>query len=91
MSTPHAVALLRLVEWCQGKLVPIGDPHQIGAVGPGGIYGHLARRLETIELTQIRRQHEEVVREVVRLTHEGAGLRCPRRARRERAAADRRR
>ncbi|MGE0504095.1 MAG: MobF family relaxase [Solirubrobacterales bacterium] len=73
MSTPHAAALLRLVEDCEGKLVLIGDPHQIGAVGPGGIYGHLARRLETIELTEIRRQHEEVDREVVRLAHEGRG------------------
>ena len=73
VSTPNAVALLRLVEGCQGKLVLIGDPHQIGAVGPGGIYGHLARRLETTRLTEIRRQHEEVDREVVRLAHEGRG------------------
>ncbi len=73
MSTPHAAALLRLVERCEGKLVLIGDPHQIGAVGPGGIYGHLARRLETIELTEIRRQREEVDREIVRLAHEGRG------------------
>ena len=73
MSTPHAAALLELVEGCEGKLVLIGDPHQIGAVGPGGIYGHLARRLETVELTEIRRQHAEVDREVVRLAHEGRG------------------
>ncbi|MFN8215169.1 MAG: MobF family relaxase [Solirubrobacterales bacterium] len=73
MSTPHAVALLRLVERCDGKLVLIGDPHQIGAVGPGGIYGHLTRLLETIELTEIRRQREEVDRDVVRLAHEGRG------------------
>jgi conjugative relaxase-like TrwC/TraI family protein len=73
VSTPHAFALLRLVEGCEGKLVLIGDPHQIGSVGPGGIYGHLARRLETIELTEIRRQRSEVDREVVRLAHEGRG------------------
>jgi conjugative relaxase-like TrwC/TraI family protein len=73
MSTPHAVALLRLVEGCDGKLVLIGDPHQIGAVGPGGIYAHLARRLETVELTEIRRQRAEVDREIVRLAHEGRG------------------
>ena len=73
MSTPHAVALLRLVERCDGKLVLIGDPHQIGAVGPGGIYGHLTRLLETIELTEIRRQREEVDRDIVRLAHEGRG------------------
>ncbi|HVX32148.1 MAG TPA: MobF family relaxase [Solirubrobacterales bacterium] len=73
MSTPHAFALLGLVERCEGKLVLIGDPRQIGAVGPGGIYAHLARRLETVELTEIRRQRSEVDREVVRLAHEGRG------------------
>jgi conjugative relaxase-like TrwC/TraI family protein len=73
MATPHAAALLGLIEGCDGKLVLIGDPHQIGAVGPGGIYGHLARRLETIELTEIRRQYEAVDREIVRLAHEGRG------------------
>ena len=73
MSTPHAAELLRLVEGCDGKLVLIGDPRQIGAVGPGGIYGHLARRLETIELTEIRRQRSEVDREIVRIAHEGRG------------------
>jgi conjugative relaxase-like TrwC/TraI family protein len=73
MSTPQAAALLRLVEDCDGKLVLIGDLRQIGAVGPGGIYGHLARRLETVELTEIRRQRAEVDREIVRLAHEGRG------------------
>jgi hypothetical protein len=73
MSTPHADALLRLVLGCDGKLVLIGDPHQIGAVGPGGIYAHLGRRLETVELTEIRRQRSEVDREIVRLAHEGRG------------------
>jgi conjugative relaxase-like TrwC/TraI family protein len=73
MSTPHAAALLSLVERCDGKLVVIGDPHQIGAVGPGGVYGHLCRRLETIELSEIRRQREPVDREIVRLAHDGRG------------------
>ena len=40
-STPHAAALAELAEGCDGKLVAIGDPRQIGAVGPGGLYGHL--------------------------------------------------
>jgi conjugative relaxase-like TrwC/TraI family protein len=73
LATPDAAALLRLVEGCDGKLVLIGDPRQIGAVGPGGIYGHLGRRLGTVELTEIRRQREEIDREVVRLAHEGRG------------------
>lgn len=73
MSTEHAAALLAYVVRCDGKLVLIGDPRQIGAVGPGGLYGHLSRRLETIELTEIRRQREAVDREIVRLAHEGRG------------------
>lgn len=73
MATPHASALLRLVEACEGKLVLIGDPRQIGAVGPGGLYGHLARRLDTVQLTEIRRQHHEIDQAVVRLAHEGRG------------------
>jgi conjugative relaxase-like TrwC/TraI family protein len=73
LSTPDAVALLRLVEGCDGKLVLIGDPRQIGAVGPGGLYAHLARRLGAVELTEIRRQRSEVDREIVRLAHEGRG------------------
>ena len=73
VSTEDAAALLSLVEGCDGKLVMIGDPLQIGAVGPGGVYGHLCRRLETIELTEIRRQREPVDREIVCLAHKGRG------------------
>lgn len=73
MSTKDAAALVELVKACDGKLVLIGDMQQIGAVGPGGLYGHLGRRLETIELTEIRRQRSEVDRRIVRLAHEGRG------------------
>jgi conjugative relaxase-like TrwC/TraI family protein len=73
LSTEHGAALLARVEACDGKLVWIGDPHQIGAVGPGGVYGHLCRRSETIELNEIRRQRDPIDREIVRLAHEGRG------------------
>jgi ATP-dependent exoDNAse (exonuclease V) alpha subunit len=72
-STPDLFELLGLVERCDGKLVLMGDERQIGAVGPGGLYGTLARRLETVELTEIFRQRSEVDREVVRLAHDGRG------------------
>ena len=49
-STPHAAALAELAEGCEGKLVMIGDPRQIGAVGPGGLYGHLTNEVEPIVL-----------------------------------------
>ena len=72
-STPHAAALAELAEDCDGKLVKIGDPHQIGAVGPGGLYGNFTNEFEPIYLTEIRRQRDPVDRRVVELAHEGRG------------------
>jgi conjugative relaxase-like TrwC/TraI family protein len=72
-STPHAAALAELAEGCEGKLVMIGDPRQIGAVGPGGLYGHLTNEVEPIVLGEIRRQRAPLDRRVVELAHEGRG------------------
>ncbi|HWW66542.1 MAG TPA: MobF family relaxase [Solirubrobacterales bacterium] len=71
--TPHMAALADLAEGCEGKLVLIGDPRQIGAVGPGGLYGNLTNEIEPVVLTQIRRQRDPVDREIVELAHEGRG------------------
>lgn len=72
-STPHIAALVELAEGCGGKLVCIGDPRQIGAVGPGGLYGHLTNVVEPAVLTEIRRQRDPDDRRVVELAHEGRG------------------
>ncbi len=72
-STPDAAALAELVQACEGKLVAIGDPRQIGAVGPGGLFGHLTRTIEPSTLTEIRRQRREVDRRIVELAHSGRG------------------
>jgi conjugative relaxase-like TrwC/TraI family protein len=72
-STPDLGALRFLVVECEGKLVVIGDPKQIGAIGPGGLYGYLTRAIEAIKLTTIHRQHHEADREFVALVHEGRG------------------
>jgi len=72
-ATPQIAAVVRLVEHCDGKLVAIGDPRQIGAVGPGGLYGHLTNLIEPAVLTEIRRQREPVDRQIVELAHEGRG------------------
>jgi conjugative relaxase-like TrwC/TraI family protein len=72
-STPHYAALVELIERYEGKLVCIGDPRQIGAVGPGGSYGVLTNEIDTIVLTEIRRQREPVDRRIVELAHEGRG------------------
>ncbi len=71
--TPHMAALADLAEGCDGKLVLIGDPRQIGAVGPGGLYGNLTNQIEPVVLSQIRRQRDPVDREIVELAHEGRG------------------
>ena len=55
-------ALADLAEGCDGKLVLIGDPRQIGAVGPGGLYGNLTNEIEPIVLSEIRRQRDPVDR-----------------------------
>jgi conjugative relaxase-like TrwC/TraI family protein len=72
-STPQFAAVVGYVEQCDGKLVCIGDPRQIGAVGPGGVFGHLTNEVETVVLTEIRRQREAVDRRIVELAHEGRG------------------
>jgi conjugative relaxase-like TrwC/TraI family protein len=71
--TPQFAAVIEYVERCEGKLVCVGDPRQIGAVGPGGVYGHLTNEVETIVLTEIRRQRDPVDRRIVELAHEGRG------------------
>jgi len=72
-STADSLALAELAVECGGKLVEIGDPRQIGAIGPGGLYGHLTQIVEPSVLTEIRRQRAEVDREIVRLAHAGRG------------------
>jgi len=72
-STPDAGALAELIKECKGKLVAIGDPRQIGAVGPGGLFGHLTNTIEPALLTEIRRQRQEVDRRIVELAHSGRG------------------
>jgi conjugative relaxase-like TrwC/TraI family protein len=71
--TPYLARLAELVEGCEGKLVLIGDPWQIGPVGPGGLYGHFTNEQEPISLNEIRRQHSELDRYVVKLAREGRG------------------
>jgi len=73
VSTPDLEALRLLVLECDGKLVVIGDPRQIGAIGPGGVYAHLTRATEPARLQTIWRQHRPEDQQLVRLVHEGRG------------------
>jgi hypothetical protein len=73
VSTPDLEALRLLAVECGGKLVVIGDPRQIGAIGPGGLYGYLTRATEPARLLTIWRQHRPEDQQLVRLVHEGRG------------------
>lgn len=72
-ATPDFDELRILAVECDGKLVPIGDERQIGAIGPGGIFASLTRTIEPARLTTIRRQGRPEDRQLVQLVHEGRG------------------
>jgi conjugative relaxase-like TrwC/TraI family protein len=72
-STPDLEALRLLAVECGAKLVVVGDDRQIGAVGPGGLYGLLTRVTEPVTLTTIYRQQRAEDRRLVTLVHEGRG------------------
>jgi conjugative relaxase-like TrwC/TraI family protein len=56
----HLVALTARIEAAGAKLVLVGDPHQLGSVGPGGALAALVRRHpEAVhQLSENRRQHD---------------------------------
>jgi len=63
--------LLQLVDRAEGKLLLVGDPAQLPAVGAGGLYQALCERLETVELTGNRRQRDPLEREALARLREG--------------------
>jgi len=54
-STPDIAHVVERVRSADAKVIPIGDPRQLGAVGPGGVLGDLAARGGVYELTDVRR------------------------------------
>ena len=50
-------AVSDLVEAASGKLILIGDPHQLPEIDAGGLFRALVARLPTVELTENVRQH----------------------------------
>jgi conjugative relaxase-like TrwC/TraI family protein len=56
VGTRQLAALARHVWDANGKLVLVGDPHQLPAIDAGGLLAGLARRLPIIELVENRRQ-----------------------------------
>jgi conjugative relaxase-like TrwC/TraI family protein len=73
IPTPYMADLAEMAETYDAKLVLIGDPRQIGAVGPGGLYGRHTAEIAPTVLTEIYRQRAQLDRYIVKLAHEGRG------------------
>ena len=59
------------VERAEGKAVLVGDPAQLPAVGPGGLFSAIVERNGAIELHDNRRQRDELERRALALLREG--------------------
>ena len=59
------------VHHADGKLVLVGDPGQLAAVGPGGLFAALVERNGAIELSDNHRQRSELERHALTLLREG--------------------
>ena len=57
-STLDLVRLTQLLEPVGGKLILVGDPAQISAIGPGGMFRYLASLGTTIQINEVRRFSE---------------------------------
>ncbi|MFB9362009.1 MobF family relaxase [Actinoplanes nipponensis] len=54
-STLDLVRLTQLLKPVAGKLILVGDPEQISAIGPGGMFRYLASLGTTTQLREVRR------------------------------------
>ncbi|MCZ7590546.1 MAG: relaxase domain-containing protein [Gaiella sp.] len=63
--------LLWQAEHAHAKLVLVGDPAQLPAVGPGGLYAAIVERKGAIELSDNRRQRDELEGEALALLRAG--------------------
>ena len=68
----------RRVEQAGGKAILIGDPHQLPAVGAGGLFAGIVERHGAIELTENRRQRDQLERRRARTRPRRRRPRLPR-------------
>ena len=71
VGTRDLARLLGATEQAQAKLVLVGDDRQLPEIQAGGLFSALADRLGAIELTQVRRQHEEWDRNALAALRDG--------------------
>ena len=65
--------LLELVEQAQGKAILIGDPHQLPAVGAGGLFAGIVEREGAVVLRENRRQCDPVEQDALARVRAGVG------------------
>jgi conjugative relaxase-like TrwC/TraI family protein len=65
--------VLELVEQANGKAILIGDPHQLPAVGAGGLFAGIVEREGAVILTENRRQYDELERDALAGVRGGVG------------------
>jgi ATP-dependent exoDNAse (exonuclease V) alpha subunit len=65
--------LLALLEEAGGKAILVGDPHQLPAVGAGGLFAAIAERHGAIQLRGNRRQRDELERRALEAVRAGLG------------------
>src|SRR6185436_18741116 len=65
--------VLELVEQANAKAILIGDPHQLPAVGAGGLFAGIVEREGAVVLTENRRQRDELERDALARVRSGVG------------------
>ncbi len=65
--------VLELVERANGKAILIGDPHQLPAVGAGGLFTGIVEREGAVVLTENRRQRDQLERDALARVRAGVG------------------
>jgi conjugative relaxase-like TrwC/TraI family protein len=70
-DTRTLTRVLLQVEQAEGKAVLVGDPAQLPAVGPGGLFNAIVERYGAIELHDNRRQRDQLERRALALLRQG--------------------
>jgi conjugative relaxase-like TrwC/TraI family protein len=70
-DTRTLTRLLFQVERAHGKAVLVGDPAQLPAVGPGGLFAAIVERNGAIELHDNRRQRDQLERDALAMLRAG--------------------
>ena len=70
-DTRTLTQVLFQVEHAGGKAVLVGDPAQLPAIGPGGLFAAIAARNGVVELHENRRQRDELERNALALLRAG--------------------